>query len=51
MIKDLSHLCLSGSFIRNGAQEENEATRNNHRTQFAKNLGLIGGLLMVLLEG
>ncbi len=118
LIKDLSHLCLSGIFIRNGAQaflspgprvdlvanagipqpnlavelngavmviggvllalgiaprlaaailiaclipttfvghafwkEENEATRKNHQTQFAKNLGLIGGLLMVLIAG
>ena len=31
-------------------KEENEAGRKNQRTQFFKNLGLIGGLLLVLTE-
>jgi len=118
MIKDLSHLCLSGIFITAGAQaflspgarvnkvadagipqpniavelngaamvicgvllalgiaprlaaailiictvpttivghafwkEESETARKNQQIQFAKNLGLIGGLLMVLIKG
>jgi uncharacterized membrane protein YphA (DoxX/SURF4 family) len=31
-------------------KEENEAGRKNQRTQFFKNLGLLGGLLLVLTE-
>ena len=30
--------------------ETDTATRNNQQTQFMKNLGLLGGLLIVLLE-
>lgn len=31
-------------------KEENAAGRKNHHTQFFKNLGLLGGLLLVLTE-
>jgi putative oxidoreductase len=31
-------------------KEENAAGRKNHQTQFFKNLGLLGGLLLVLAE-
>ena len=31
--------------------EESSASRQAQQTQFLKNLGLIGGLLMVLLKG
>lgn len=31
-------------------KEENEAGHKNHRTHFLKNLGLLGGLLLVLTE-
>jgi len=32
-------------------KEKDEAARRNQQIQFSKNLGLLGGLLMVLLEG
>ncbi len=32
-------------------KEESEAGRRNQQIHFAKNLGLLGGLLMVLIEG
>lgn len=32
-------------------KEEDEATRKQQQTQFAKNLGLLGGLLLVIADG
>lgn len=52
----LAALILLGTLIPTTAvghafwNEENEANRRNHQTHFLKNLGLIGGLLLVLSE-